>query len=571
MKSKKSSRIYIWLALGSVLLLLINLYVVKVFVIFGSPILFILGILVTLICISVFIYSLLRILFLTENIVKSLAKSVIYGLARNEYIKKLITLKNPLMKWLIRRFDKNSAFGIQLTITLFIAAFFLVNFIGVLLTIKTSSMMSRIDTRILNQIPNIRTPLQDSFFRIITMLANTQSAILLIIAASVYLWRNNQKILVGLLIFVAAGEESVTYIIKHIVHRLRPERMLSLFGEDSFSFPSGHAVRATVLFGFIAYVMYKSYASLRVRLTTLILYVLSIFLVALSRVYLGVHYPSDVWSGVLLGSAELAIVIGLIEIAGRYKLFGKHKINANNKSIVIVPSLVIIFSLISAPFFIRFMPSLTTPAFVTTPQIDAINVQKLPLYSETLSGARMEPISFIYYGYEDQITQLYKSHSWEKADPSTLGNTLRAVAVGFKGGQYITAPVTPSFLNAQPENLAFEKSTEKHSLSQRHHTRLWRTSYALVDGRPIWVATASFDDGIKFAGSAKLPTHHIDPNIDAERSFITHSLGEKEQLIQVVKPQLGINGGGDGFFTDGKAQVIMLSKKTEVISKTLEL
>ena len=170
----------------------------------------------------------------------------------------------------------------------------------------------------------------------------------------------------------------------------------------------------------------------------------------------------------------------------------------------------------------------------------------------------MEPISFIYVGYENQINSVFENHGWYKADKSTVSNTLKAIAVGFQGKQYLSAPVTPSYLNYQPENIAFQLPTATHSLRQRHHTRLWRTDYVLPDGRQIWVATASFDEGIEFIGAARLPTHHIDPNIDAERSFIIKSLGLQSNLITVVSPQLGKNASGDGFFTDGKAELVFL-------------
>ena len=73
------------------------------------------------------------------------------------------------------------------------------------------------------------------------------------------------------------------------------------------------------------------------------------------------------------------------------------------------------------------------------------------------------------------------------------------------------------------------------------------------------MATASFDEGIEFAGAAKLPTHHIDPDIDAERSYIIGSLrAGNAPFLQVVKPELGQNASGDAFFTDGRAVVISL-------------
>ena len=145
-----------------------------------------------------------------------------------------------------------------------------------------------------------------------------------------------------------------------------------------------------------------------------------------------------------------------------------------------------------------------------------------------------------------------------KSDSSNLFSTLRDLAVGFHNEQYLNAPVTPSYLNTKPQDLAFQKPTEANTLKQRHHTRIWRTGYVLPDGRPIWVATASFDDGVEFAGPAKLPTHHIDPNIDAERNFIAQSLSVPNNLIQVVGSQLGKNGSGDPFYTDGKATIVDL-------------
>ena len=120
--------------------------------------------------------------------------------------------------------------------------------------------------------------------------------------------------------------------------------------------------------------------------------------------------------------------------------------------------------------------------------------------------------------------------------------------------------MTTSDLAAKPEERAFQKPTQTKTWRQRHHTRLSRTNYKLTDGRQIWVATASFDEGIEFAGAAKLPTHHIDPDIDAERAYIAHSLGlEGVIYLQVVKPQAGTNASGDIFFTDGKALLISLA------------
>ncbi len=545
--------------LGSLILLILNLYAAKALEEFGSPLLFALALLVEIVLAGVFIYGLIRSLATPENILKSLVISAWKHLATNVYVKKLVNSKSPILLWIRQRLRRGSPYGLALTVTLLTAALLFIGFMGVLNSVVSQGAFTQTDTRILNLMPSIRTPTQTTFFRFITFLANTQTAILFMVVAAAIFWRKRQKLLAAFVVFVASGEEAVTFVLKHLVKRMRPDEALGLIREDSYSFPSGHVVRATVLFGLLAYFIFKSCRSAKARVLTITIYILAVFLVALSRVYLGVHYPTDVWGSVLLGGAMLALVVGVLEISSRYNLARLTKVRIINKELLAVPPILAIFALIAAPFFVRIQPVSFMPGYMFLPAINENTIKKLPLYSETITGGRMEPISFIYVGYEEQIITAFQNHGWYRADPSTVANTLKAVAISFQGRQYPTAPVSPSFLNPRPEDVAFEQPAASNSLRQRHHTRLWRTGYALADGRPIWVATASFDDGIKFAGTIKLPTHHIDPNIDGEREYIVKSLGvTKVTYLQAVDAQLGKNASGDAFFTDGKAVLVEL-------------
>ena len=542
----------------TLILLPLNFYAAKVLVIFGSPTLFALSLIFEAILVGVFIYSFLRTLATPKKIVKSLIISAWEGLAKNEYVQRMDESRSPVLVWVKRRLARNSPYGLPLSITLFVAFFFLINFLSVLVTVSTKGSLTQVDTRILNLIPSLRTPVQTSFFQIVTSLANKETAIFLVVLTALALLRNHQKLLSGLVICTAGSEEVLTFVIKLLVRRPRPDQALRLIREDSFSFPSGHVVRATVLFGFLAYLFYKKFSSSRARILTVTVYVLAVFFVALSRLYLGVHYPTDVWGSVLLGIAILALPIGVLEISKRFELAGHRELGLTNRSLLAIPVVLLIFVLLTSHSIARVRQIIQTPKVTILLTIDDSTVLKLPLYSQTLTGSRMEPINFIYVGSVDQILKAFQSHGWYRADPSTLSNTLKALAVGFQSRQYLTAPVTPSYLNFKPENLAFEQSTALHSLKQRHHTRLWKTDYAVPGGAPIWVATASFDEGVEFVGPARLPTHHIDPNIDRERRYIINSLGLKENLLSVVPPQLGKNAGGDGFFTDGKAEFVRL-------------
>ena len=558
MKTVSTPTKYYFTIFAAVLLLVLNVYATKAFLIFGSPMLFAIALLVEVVLLVVFLYSLIRSLASPGNILISLARSAWGGLKTNDYLKQFSKSRSPILIWGRRRLNRNSPYGLTLTITFLVIAFFLINFVGLLITVVGKGSLTQIDTRVLNLMPSIRTPDQTNFFRAVTALANPQSTLLLMVATVTVLWRKHNRLLAVLIIVVVVGEETITSIIKTLTHRMRPGLDVRLIRVDSDSFPSGHVVRATVLFGLLAYLVYMSYTSARVKIITIGIYILIVFFVAVSRIYLGVHYPTDVWGSILLGGAMLAAAIGAIEIRNRSGQGGGKKLGLSNRTVPIISGIFGVIALIASPFMVPLQQVMATPSQLILPKIDESSIQRLPLYSETLTGSRMEPINFLYVGYEDQLVNLFKSHGWYRADKSTVSNTLKALAVGFQGRQYLSAPVTPSYLAYKPENIAFQKSTATHSLRQRHHTRLWRTDYALPDGRPIWVATASFDEGIEFVGPAKLPTHHIDPNIDRERIFIINSLGLHSNLIKVVEPQLGKNASGDGFFTDGRAELVFL-------------
>lgn len=548
------------LMIGLLVLLLIfgNLFLVMSLDIFGSPLPFAFGLILEIILLVLLSYNLIRAFKSPLRIITSILCSAGEGVLRNSFVKRF-GKKYPLMnKWLANRFDNTKPRGLVLTTGVFISLIFLIKFACILQSVVTHGSITRIDTRIINLMPNIRTPLQTSFFRDVTFAANAEAIILLVIVVVVVLWRARQRLLAGYFFAAYVAQEGGGYVLKHIVQRARPDRSLSLYKEDSFSFPSGHVQRATVIYGLLAYLLYRSFKSTTLRLWIIISYLVSVVLVALSRVYLGVHYPSDVIASVFIGASLLTLIITGLEIAIRYRLRGVTIKKFGSKWLALVPAIIVILSIIAGPYLIKLSVVNSNPTIRKLEQVDTENVKKLPLYSETLTGKRMEPINFIYFGSAKQIEQQFFTHGWYKADPSTLSNTLRALAVGFQGDQYLNAPVTPSYLDAQPETLAFQQPTQANTLRQRHHTRLWRTNFKLTDGTEIWEATASYDESIELSSSGWIPTHRIDPNVDGERTYIIKSLQLNANYLPVVHPQSGKNAGGDTFFTDGQAAVVRL-------------
>ena len=103
---------------------------------------------------------------------------------------------------------------------------------------------------------------------------------------------------VGSFVFLA-----ISYLLKHYYERPRPDIVEHLDVIHTASFPSGHATVTTVAYLTLAALVIRFFPDWRVRLYVLAVAVFVSFIVGVSRVYLGVHWPSDVAAGWALGAA----------------------------------------------------------------------------------------------------------------------------------------------------------------------------------------------------------------------------------------------------------------------------
>ena len=139
---------------------------------------------------------------------------------------------------------------------------------------------------------------------------------------SAFLWVTRHHISVLLLWVSLLGGRLLSEELKALFDRPRPRPLnwdLELFGRPvvfpaSPSFPSGHAVTSIVVFGTLAYLIIRLEPTVRMRRWTLALTGGIILLIGLSRIYLGVHYPSDVLAGYLAGFVWATFSVFSIEV-----------------------------------------------------------------------------------------------------------------------------------------------------------------------------------------------------------------------------------------------------------------
>lgn len=110
---------------------------------------------------------------------------------------------------------------------------------------------------------------------------------------------------------------SINYILKQLFQRQRPD-LLKLVEISGYSFPSGHSMSSVIFYGFIIFLCLK-YAKHWSKYLAAAILSLLVFMIGISRIYLGVHYASDVLGGFIIGLAWLVFYIRLAERFGFLK------------------------------------------------------------------------------------------------------------------------------------------------------------------------------------------------------------------------------------------------------------
>ncbi len=174
-----------------------------------------------------------------------------------------------------------------------------VAFVAIALGVITGTMQP-LDEQLMLSLEDMRSPFLNTLMQTVTWAGSYAAAIVAIILAFLF-WRVKGWRGSALRLAVAVGGAAAcSALLKTLFARPRPEVIPALTTPETFSFPSGHTTIALAFYGSLAIMLWRhDYRTVPVAL------VLLVVVVALSRVYLGVHYPSDVAGSVFLGTGWL--------------------------------------------------------------------------------------------------------------------------------------------------------------------------------------------------------------------------------------------------------------------------
>jgi membrane-associated phospholipid phosphatase len=225
------------------------------------------------------------------------------------------TIEHPsrLARFVAARLDPKAYLGLHVTVSLGIAALALWLFGAVLEEVLDNATIVRLDVATLDWMAGHTSAMGLRIFTFITHLGDIPVIPAIAVVGAWVLWRQRHRLVLVCWLSAFFGGVLVNRLLKLLIHRSRPVRVLH---ESTFSFPSGHTMAATIGYGMLAYVMATYWRPRRIKRRFLFLAAALIALaVGVSRIYLGMHFPTDVIGALAAGTAWVAICVTGTRIA----------------------------------------------------------------------------------------------------------------------------------------------------------------------------------------------------------------------------------------------------------------
>ncbi len=163
-------------------------------------------------------------------------------------------------------------------------------------------------------------------------------------------------------------------------------------------------------------------------------------------------------------------------------------------------------------------------------------------------GNEGDMVNFALVGTRGQVEAAYKAAGWVKVDKSVEDAIVNGVLKTLNHEAYVEMPMSTLYLLVAAE---------------RHHLRIWQTDKTL-NGKPLWVGSATHDIGFEKDQRNGKVTHKIDPEIDKERDFLLQSFDaagvfSSAAYVTPADPMLkAVTATGGSFFSDGRIVVMAL-------------
>jgi undecaprenyl-diphosphatase len=277
---------------------------------------------------GVFIFFILLIIIGFSRLYASIVKKQVelkawfqeksYHVANSPRLKRFVA--NPFVIFLKKRLSPEGYLGLHLTAGLAFSIICVWLFGELAEGMMAGDPIYTVDQWVLEHVLYFRTPSLSIIMILITQLGEWITiTIASVLIAVFFILKKRRGSLIGYITTVVGGS-ILDYVLKQAIQRTRPISETTLISVGGFSFPSGHAMLSMVFYGMISYFLIRYIKQWRFRMLIVISVGFLIFLIGFSRIYLQVHYLSDVLAGYAGGLFWLTICVTGIEIYRKRKL-----------------------------------------------------------------------------------------------------------------------------------------------------------------------------------------------------------------------------------------------------------
>jgi membrane-associated phospholipid phosphatase len=172
-----------------------------------------------------------------------------------------------------------------------------------------------LDATILQSLESWHSPLLDKIEIAITFLGEPEVLTFWCVTFSIFSLSQRKWAATITIVVLAAGGISLNHLLKNIFSRARPELWNHIIEVNNYSFPSGHAMTSLIIYGFLGYWFSQKYFQWRSLIISIT--VLLISAIGFSRLYLGVHWPTDIIAGYAAGILWLLACIFSLELLNK--------------------------------------------------------------------------------------------------------------------------------------------------------------------------------------------------------------------------------------------------------------
>lgn len=412
-------------------------------------------------------------------------------------------------------------------------------FLGVLQDVLAKDPLVIADQAVYNFFQTLRTPWADHILVAVTELGDSFVNICLSVAVLLVLFFKRCYRTAGYWLLTVLGGLIGVQVLKWLIHLPRPVALYQ--GSSTYGFPSGHTTMSVIIYGFLAILIARKLSStLRWRLFVTV-FAISFF-IALSRLYLGVHWLSDVLGGFLIGTSWTTL-LGIAYIKGSHDVVPRRLLGITTIVVIVVTGGWYVTQ--HHKNDLTFYAPKKTILSMEHSRWLADGWQELPAWQIDMGGEKEQPLTLQRAGSLDEIAKYLVASGWQHTSPLSVKSFLGMFSPDTK---IEDLPVLPKLHDGRIDSLLLIRDV----LGQRLVLRIWPTDLEISPhGIPLFTGTIEVEykqhtSGLltlaRDIGEYDLPLQTLQKELS--RQFAVQVVNRKAYEVQLEheQPRLQWNG-----------------------------